>query len=131
MTIPVNLFTLAACSNNAAKKDRIKSILTAGIKNFGENQNMVLGKAISELLKSKSLITPKSISEQINSLSFEEKKVISKLLPILKDIEEISMSHSTWKEILYNQKSIIIISTNEDSMKKSTILIDMIAIIPL
>lgn len=123
--IPVNLFTLAACSNNTTKKDRIKGILTAGIKSFGENQNMILGKAISELLKSKSLITPQSISEQINSLSFEEKKVISKLLPILKDIEEISMSHSTWKEILYNQKSIITISTNEDSMKKSTILIDM------
>ena len=123
--IPVNLFTLEACSNNTTKKDRIKGILTAGIKSFGENQNMIPGKAVSELLKSKSSVTLLSITEQIKSLSFEKEKSISKLLPILNDIEELSMSQNTWNEILDNQKSIIIISTDEDSMKKSTILIDM------
>lgn len=93
--IPVNLFTLEACSNNTTKKDRIKGILTAGIKSFGENQNMILGKAVSELLKSKSSVTLLSITEQIKSLSFEKEKSISKLLPILNDIEELSMSQNT------------------------------------
>lgn len=123
--IPVNLFTLVNCSNNAAKRDRIKGILTAGIKNFGENQNMILGKVISECLKSKSSLTILGIIEQIKNLSYEEKKSISKILPILSDIEELSVSLNTWSEFLDNQNPIIIISTDEDSMKKSTILIDM------
>ena len=123
--IPIDLLNLDNCNNNISQRDRIKSILISGIKIFGKNQKILLGNVLLEMLNNHKTLTFSSIADRINAMNFEDKNSLLKILSVLNDLKAYQMSVSKWDDLFEMKQPIIIISTNEDSMEKSTVLIDM------
>lgn len=124
--LPINIADLSNCNSLPEKKNLLFSILSSATRSLGELQAKVLKKQIGAMLKEKNNFNINDILTYLDEKDDVQKTIYNKISDILQDFEGLPTTSATWKDFIYSQKKIIVISTGKDAVAKDSNVTDML-----
>ncbi len=127
--LPVDLLSVEECRNNTEKGEFIYSVLSAGNKGFGKNQETIVYNSLFHLFKDHEEKTKVTVMDIL--ACFDEKDPIKKTIKekienMLFRLKDMNVTYKSWHEFLNAQKSIVVLSMGADTVFKGTQMVDML-----
>ncbi len=127
--LPVDILSLEHCSKLPQKKNRIASVLSVGARLTGEVQLQVLRSRMKSVVAAIEANQIRSLSDTLCFFDDSEPMqadIKRRLEAVFDDLDGLPTHHQNWGGFLATQKPITIISTAEDSIRKSSAIFDML-----
>jgi len=127
--LPVDLMYLDGCETLPEAKNQLLGILSAAIRVGGDVQEKVLRHRLSTFLKERGSEPDaelRNILEYFDCGDPFQKKLYEKLFDVFDNMEGITSVKTGWEQFFKNSKPIIIVSSSDDSVNKSTHIMDML-----
>lgn len=127
--LPVDLMNLDGCESLPDAKNQLLGILSSGVRITGEVQEKVLRRRLSTFLKERGNEPNAELRDILGYLDMGDpiqKKLYDKLYDVFDNIEAGEQVKVGWDKFIGNSKQIVVISASDDSVHKSTHLMDML-----
>ncbi|MBR4628571.1 MAG: hypothetical protein IKO47_12930 [Ruminococcus sp.] len=127
--LPVDLMNLDGCETLPEAKNQLLGILSAAIRVGGDVQEKVLRRRLSTFLKERGSEPDAELRDILDYLDCGDpfqKKLFEKLFDVFDSMEGIAPIKNDWEQFFKNSKPIIVVSASDDSVNKSTHLLDML-----
>lgn len=127
--LPVDFMNLDCCENLPDAKNQLLGILSSGIRITGEVQEKVLRRRLSTFLKEHGNEPDAELRDILGYLDMGDpiqKKLYEKLYDVFDSIEACEQAKVGWDKFFGNTKQIVVISASDDSVHKSTHVMDML-----
>lgn len=127
--VPVDLMNLDGCENLPDAKNQLMGILSAAIRISGEVQEKVLRRRLSAFLKERGNEPDAELRDILGYLDIGDpiqKKLYEKLYDVFDNLDGNEQIKAAWDKFFENTKQIVVISASDDSVNKSTHVMDML-----
>lgn len=127
--LPVDLMNLDGCESLPDAKNQLIGILSAALRVTGDVQEKVLRRRLSAFLKESGNKPDAELRDILGYLDIGDpiqKKLYEKLYDVFDNLDGNEQVKASWDKFFGNTKPIVVISASDDSVHKSTHLMDML-----
>ncbi|SFW45076.1 hypothetical protein SAMN02910280_2624 [Ruminococcus flavefaciens] len=127
--LPVDLMNLDGCESLPDAKNQLIGILSAALRVTGDVQEKVLRRRLSAFLKESGNKPDAELRDILGYLDIGDpiqKKLYEKLYDVFDNLDGNEQVKASWDKFFGNTKQIVVISASDDSVHKSTHVMDML-----